>query len=73
MVSDKNFGFYDGASNPFIDTETRVVKLGPISDLCNDSRDVRGVVVNSPRKGDATKYLVIEADVGSSITPSSTA
>lgn len=64
VVSDKNFGFYDGASNPFIDTETRVVKLGPISDLCNDSRDVRGVVVNSPRKGDATKYLVIEADVG---------
>ncbi|TFY86224.1 hypothetical protein DYL61_28215 [Pseudomonas nabeulensis] len=64
VVNDKNFGFYDGASNPFIDTETRVVKLGPISDLCNDSRDVRGVVVASPTPGDATKYLVVEADVG---------
>ncbi|UII74190.1 hypothetical protein LVW35_13850 [Pseudomonas sp. HN11] len=64
VVNDKNFGFYDGTSNPFIDTETRVVKLGPISDLCNDSRDVRGVVVASPRKGSSTKYLVIEADVG---------
>ena len=64
LVNDKNFGFYAGASNAFIDTETRVVKLGPISDLCNDSREVRGVVIASPLKGDATKYLVVEADVG---------
>lgn len=64
VINDKNFGFYDGSSNAFMDTETRVVKLGPISDLCDDSREVRGVVVASPLKGDATKYLVVEADVG---------
>lgn len=64
LVNDKNFGFYDGTSNAFVETETRVVKLGPISDLCDDSREVRGVVIASPRKGDATKYLVVEADVG---------
>lgn len=64
VVNDRNFGFYNGASNPFIDTETRVVKLGPISDACDDSREVRGVVIASPIKGDATKYLVVEADIG---------
>lgn len=64
VVNDKHFGFYDGTSNAFLNTETRVVKLGAISDICNDSREVRGVVVASPVKGDATKYLVVEADIG---------
>lgn len=64
VINDKQFGFYDGTSNAFLNTETRVVKLGAISDLCDDSREVRGVVVASPVKGDATKYLVVEADIG---------
>lgn len=64
VVNDKQFGFYDGSGNAFLNTETRVVKLGAISDLCDDSREVRGVVVASPVKGDATKYLVVEADIG---------
>lgn len=64
VVNDKQFGFYDGTSNTLLNTETRVVKLGAISDLCDDSREVRGVVVASPVKGDATKYLVVEADIG---------
>ncbi|WP_135291820.1 dermonecrotic toxin domain-containing protein [Pseudomonas kairouanensis] len=64
VVNDKQFGLYDGTANAFLNTETRVVKLGAISDSCNDSREVRGVVVASPVKGDASKYLVVEADIG---------
>lgn len=64
LINEKNFGLYGGATHPFLEAETRVVKLGPISDQCADSRDVRGVVVPSPIKGDATQYLVVEADIG---------
>ncbi|MGE1076336.1 hypothetical protein ACQJ22_27840, partial [Pseudomonas fragariae (ex Marin et al. 2024)] len=39
-----------------------MVKLNSISTVCNDKREVRGVIIGGARAGSADKYLVIEAD-----------
>ncbi|MGY2374942.1 hypothetical protein ACW9IB_10585 [Pseudomonas sp. SDO524_S393] len=57
------FGFHD--MNPYrrLLQESRVVKIGSISESCNDSRELRGIIVADPQ-GSAEKHLVIEADTG---------
>jgi hypothetical protein len=62
IINDPGFGLPFGTANPFLEEETRVVKLGSISRSVNDQREMRGVVVSSPKVGDPSKYLVIEAD-----------
>lgn len=59
---DPQFGLYSAETNEALDQETRVVKLNRISDLCDDKREVRGIVVNNHAAGSTDKYLVIEAD-----------
>ncbi len=58
IVNDEGFGLPAGATNLELAQQTRVVKLGKISDLSDDARQVRGVIVNQG----AQQYLVIEAD-----------
>jgi hypothetical protein len=62
IIDDPGFGFPFGTTNQFLEEETRVVKLGSISRSVNDQREMRGIVVSSPKPGDPSKYLVIEAD-----------
>ncbi|WP_348748101.1 dermonecrotic toxin domain-containing protein [Pseudomonas rhodesiae] len=56
------FGMYDNSESEFLRERTYVVKLGKISNACNDSREVRGVVVSSSNPADTRKYLIVEAD-----------
>ena len=56
------FGMYDNSDSAFLRERTYAVKLGRISDVCNDSREVRGVVVSSSNPADTRKYLIVEAD-----------
>ena len=53
------FGFYGNATNSMFEEETRVVKLGKISEICNDQRELRGVVLSD---ANGVKQLVVEAD-----------
>ena len=62
LKHDPNFGFYGAPANGTLAQETRVVKLNSISPMCDDKREVRGVIVNSQVAGSTDKYLVIEAD-----------
>lgn len=59
---DPGFGFIGGQGSEVLAQQTRVVKLDNISDICADSREVRGVIVKSPVAGSTDKYLVVEAD-----------
>lgn len=59
---DPQFGFYVGQTNEALNQETRVIKLNSISDISDDKREVRAVIVNGRTPGDTQKYLVIEAD-----------
>ncbi|AZF00548.1 hypothetical protein C4J95_3087 [Pseudomonas orientalis] len=56
------FGMYDASESDFLRDQSYVVKLGKISDICKDSREVRGIVVSSSNPVNTRKYLVIEAD-----------
>ncbi|WP_178088140.1 dermonecrotic toxin domain-containing protein [Pseudomonas sp. GL93] len=58
LVDDPDFGFYAGDSADTLAKDTRVVKLGSISNASNDQRQLRGVVVTSGSQ----RYLVVEAD-----------
>lgn len=58
LKDDPQFGFRPGEATDAVTKKTRVVRLGSISDACNDTRELRGVIVNGP----AGKYVVIEAD-----------
>ncbi|WP_438867287.1 hypothetical protein [Pseudomonas sp. L1(2025)] len=62
LKHDPQFGFYGAQANNALAQDTRVVELKSISTECDDKREVRGVIVNSPVAGSADKYLVIEAD-----------
>lgn len=62
IINDPGFGLPFEKTNPFLEKETRVVKLGSITRSVNDQREMRGIVVSSPKAGDPSKYLVIEAD-----------
>ncbi|WP_294735031.1 DUF6543 domain-containing protein [uncultured Pseudomonas sp.] len=62
IIDDPHFGLPSGTTNKFLEAETRVVKLGSISPGVNDQREMRGVVVSSPKAGDPSQYLVVEAD-----------
>jgi len=62
IVNDQKFGLPDGVTNDFVEANTRVVKLDSISKNCNDKREMRGIIVDSPIPGDTAKYLVVEAD-----------
>ncbi len=62
LKHDPQFGLYAGQTADALELETRVVKLNSISTLCNDKREVRGVIIGGARAGSADKYLVIEAD-----------
>lgn len=59
---DPQFGLFAGQTNGALNQETRVIKLNSISDICDDKREVRAVIVNGRTPGDTEKYLVIEAD-----------
>ncbi|MEO8491111.1 hypothetical protein [Pseudomonas sp.] len=59
---DPQFGFFGAQGSDALAQETRVVKLNSISDIVDDKREIRGVIVKSPVAGSADKYLVIEAD-----------
>lgn len=59
---DPQFGLYVGQTNEALNQETRVIKLNSISDISDDKREVRAVIVNGRTLGDTEKYLVIEAD-----------
>lgn len=59
---DPQFGYYGAQASDALAQDTRVVELKSISTECDDKREVRGVIVNSPVAGSADKYLVIEAD-----------
>lgn len=59
---DPQFGYYGAQASDALAQDTRVVELKSISAECDDKREVRGVIVNSPVAGSADKYLVIEAD-----------
>lgn len=59
---DPLFGLYAGQSADALAQESHVVKLNSISAICDDQREVRGVIVKDPFNGSADKYLVIEAD-----------
>lgn len=61
LKNDAGFGFYNLNPDNLLEAESRVVKLNRISDLCDDTRELRGIVVKDPQ-GSAAKYLVIEAD-----------
>jgi hypothetical protein len=56
------FGLYGNSESEFLRDRTYVVKLGSISDACNDSREVRGIVVASSNPADTRRYLIVEAD-----------
>ena len=58
LIDDPDFGFYTGDSAGTLANDTRVVKLGSISNASNDQRQLRGVVVTSASQ----RYLVVEAD-----------
>ncbi|WP_330210352.1 dermonecrotic toxin domain-containing protein [Pseudomonas sp. AM4(2022)] len=58
LIDDPDFGFYAGDSADTLAKDTRVVKLGSISNASNDQRQLRGVVVTSGSQ----RYLVVEAD-----------
>ncbi|KTC18725.1 hypothetical protein AO391_03850 [Pseudomonas marginalis ICMP 9505] len=62
LKHDPQFGLYAGQTADALELETRVVKLNSISTVCNDKREVRGVIIGGARAGSADKYLVIEAD-----------
>lgn len=59
---DPEFGFFNGLTRDAMAQETRVIKLNSISEICNDQREVRAVVVDVPFAGKTQKYLVLEAD-----------
>ena len=58
IINDAGFGLPAGVPIPALEQRTRVVKLGKISNLSDDARQVRGIIVNQG----AQQYLVIEAD-----------
>ncbi|MGN7443374.1 dermonecrotic toxin domain-containing protein [Pseudomonas lactis] len=58
LIDDPDFGFYTGDSAGTLANDTRVVKLGSITNASNDQRQLRGVVVTSASQ----RYLVVEAD-----------
>lgn len=58
------FGLYDASESEFLHNQTYVVKLGKVSDACNDAREVRGTVVSHPNPANSQKYLIVEADTG---------
>ena len=60
IVNDAYFGFPEKNIHPGLATDSRVVQLDAISDISNDKRVLRGMVV--PFQND--KYLVVEADTG---------
>ncbi|XVJ49736.1 hypothetical protein ACDZ94_24215 (plasmid) [Pseudomonas sp. UBT] len=59
---DPQFGLYAGQTSDALARESRVVKLNSISTMCDDKREVRGIIIDDLRAGSADKYLVIEAD-----------
>lgn len=59
IINAPEFGFYGGLSSQAFEAETCVVKLGSISQICNDQREIRGLIL-SDMHGD--KQLIIEAD-----------
>jgi hypothetical protein len=58
LVKEPGFGFNAGEPVGSFAQQTRVVKLNKISNLSDDQRQLRGVVVTR----DARQYLVVEAD-----------
>lgn len=58
LVKEPGFGFNAGQPIGPFEQQTRVVKLNKISNISDDQRQLRGVVVTQ----DARQYLVIEAD-----------
>lgn len=76
ITKDARFGMVGRTESEFLRDQTYVVKLGNISRICKDSRELRGVVVTSSVAGDTAQYLVIEADTAqfykAKITPGQT-
>lgn len=62
ISKNSRFGMYDTNESEFLRSRTYVVKLGQISSTCNDSREVRGIVVSSSNPASTQKYLIVEAD-----------
>ena len=58
LVKEPGFGFNAGEPVGPFEQQTRVVRLNKISNISDDQRQLRGVVVTR----DARQYLVIEAD-----------
>jgi len=61
IKQEPEFGFHVTAENDALAQNTRVVKLNSISEMCDDKREVRAVIVRDPAGG-ADRYLVLEAD-----------
>lgn len=62
LKHDPQFGFFSAQTNDAFAQQTRVVKLNSISDMVDDKREIRGVIVNRPVAGRTEKYVVVEAD-----------
>ncbi|NIL18179.1 hypothetical protein [Pseudomonas sp. AN3A02] len=60
IVNDKFFGFAEKNFSNELNAESRVIKFDAISDISNDKRELRGLIVPSGSK----KYLVVEVDPG---------
>ncbi|WP_439855435.1 hypothetical protein [Pseudomonas yamanorum] len=60
IVNDKFFGFPDSNFSNELNADSRVIKFDAISDISNDKRELRGLIVPSGGK----KYLVVEVDPG---------
>jgi len=61
-VPDKYFGFPNKNFDKKFENETRIVRLGAISDISNDQRELRAIIV--PALNGSEKHLVVEADTG---------
>ncbi|WP_238349186.1 hypothetical protein [Pseudomonas poae] len=64
IKEDPHFGFHSTQPNEALARESRVVKLNSISTVCDDKRELRGIVVKDSITGSSNQYLVIEADIG---------
>ncbi|KRP58794.1 hypothetical protein [Pseudomonas trivialis] len=64
IKQDAQFGFYNAQPTDALARESRVVKLSSISTVCDDKRELRGIVVKDSITGSTHQYLVIEADIG---------
>ncbi|WP_168233086.1 hypothetical protein [Pseudomonas veronii] len=63
IIKDPHFGFPGTSTLANLEQNTRIVKLGPISSLSNDQRELRGTIsLLATQSGGPKRYLTVEAD-----------